>query len=178
MTDTATIPRTAGASALSGRPYPAAAVIDAERYWWHLARLRESRTRAQAAGHAWSLATAATHIAAALADNPPTAPDPGRDPAAWHGLAGYLGWLAMALDGAFCPGPEGDEPGDRAAREVWEHLAGTVTRSEFTAAWRPLGECLRQRAGLGGSQSDRDERDAFAAGQTAMVASAIIGAPW
>jgi len=59
MTETATIQGPAAATSLPGNPYPAAAVIDAERYWWHLARLRESRTREQAAGHAWSLATTA-----------------------------------------------------------------------------------------------------------------------
>lgn len=174
MTDTATIQGTAAATALSGRPYPAAAVIDAETYWWHLARLRESRTREQAAGHARSLATAAGHIAAALAGDPPAAPDPSRDTIAWHDLADYLDCLATALDSSsFCPCLCGAEE-----REVWEHPAATVTRREFTAAWRPVGEYLRRRAGLDGSQTGAGERDAFAAGQVVTVASAILGAPW
>ncbi len=172
MTDTATIQGTA--TALSGRPYPADAVIDAERYWWHLARLRESRTRAEAAGHAWSLATAAGRIAAALADDPPPAPDPSRDPAAWRDLDSYLNSLATALDRRLCPCTEA---GDHAARAAWEYLAGTVTRSEFATAWQPVGQRIEAPAAPCGDGAPTPSR-AFAAVQIAWAAAAVIAAPW
>jgi hypothetical protein len=65
-------------------------------------------------------------------------------------------------------------------RGGWADLAAARTRAEFAAAWRPVGERLRQRAGLDGSQAGGGEAEplAFAAGQVVTVAAVIIGAPW
>lgn len=178
MTQTATIPGAAGATALSGRPYPAAAVVDAERYWWHLARLREATTRAQAAGHAWSLAAAAGRIAAALASAPGTVPDPGRDPVAWHDLSVCLVRLAIALERDFTwAGCDPDDPGDGEAHREWKRLARTVTRAEFAAAWRPVSQSIETLAAPPEDGTPAALR-AFAAAQVARVAAAVTGAPW
>ena len=178
MTDTATIQRPADASALSGHPYPTAAVIDAETYWWHLARLRESRTRAQAAGHTWSLATAATHIAAALAGAPGTVPDPSRDPVAWHDLSACLVRLATALERDFTwTGCDPDDPDDGEAHREWKRLAHTVTRAEFAAAWRLVSQNIETLAAPREDGTPAPLR-AFAAAQVARVAAAVTSAPW
>jgi hypothetical protein len=169
--------------AMSGHSYPAAAVVDAEKYWWHLARLRESKTRAEAAQHTWSLAVAAAHIADVLTGNPA---DSSRNPAAWYDLTDYLDHLAMALDSDFfsTSPSNAEEPRDRKAGEAWEHLARAVTRREFAAAWHPFEEYLRQRAGLDASTGPDDGDDgqpllrAFAVAQVVKAAAAIIDAPW
>jgi hypothetical protein len=178
MTDTATIQGTAAATALSGRPYPAAAVIDAETYWWHLARLRESRTREQAAAHIRSLANAATHIADALASAPSTVPDPSRDPVAWHDLSVCLVRLATALERDFTwTGCDPDDPDDGEAHREWKRLAHTVTRSEFAAAWRPVSQNIEALAAPREDGTPAPLR-AFAAAQVARVAAAVTSAPW
>jgi hypothetical protein len=178
MTQTATIPGPAAATGLSGHPYPAAAVTDAETYWWHLGRLRESTTRTQAAGHAWSLAAAAGRIAAALPSAPGTVPDPSRDPVAWHDLSACLVRLAMALERDFTwAGCDPDDPGDGEAHREWKRLACTVTRAEFTAAWQPVSQNIETLAAPREDGTPAPLR-AFAAAQVARVAAAVTGAPW
>jgi hypothetical protein len=178
MTETATIPGAAGATALSGRPYPPTAVVDVERYWWHLARLRESRSRVQAAGHAWSLAAAAGRIAAALLGAPGTVPDPSRDPVAWHDLSICLVRLAMALERDFnWAGCDADDPGDGEAQRDWKRLAHTVTRAEFAAAWRPVSQDIETLAAPRDDGTPAALR-AFAAAQVDRVVAAVTGALW
>ena len=178
MTGTATNYGTAGATALSGRPYPPAAVVDAEKYWWHLARLPESRTRAEAAGHTWSLATAAARITAILASAPGTVPAPSRDPVAWHDLSVCLVRLALALERDFTwTGCDPDDPNDGEAHREWKRLAHTVARSEFTAAWQPVGQHIEALAAPREDGTPARLR-AFTAAQVAQVAAAVTAAPW
>lgn len=142
-------------AALSGHPYPPPAVIDAERYWWHLARLRESKTRHEAASHAWNLVNAADRISVVLAgdDTGEGARDTWADPWAWVSLAGYLACLASALDGS----PTGTG---------WKELGAARNREEFTAAWLPASQDIALR--LRG----------FAAAQVTQAAKAATEAPW
>jgi hypothetical protein len=119
--------------------------VEAEGYWWHLARLRESTTRELAAEHAQSLARTADHIAAALTGTPGTTPDTGRDPLAWTDLATYLTRLALALHGGRISPEDRWETSDGDYGE-WEDLAAAVTRREFAAAWHPIKEIVQQLA--------------------------------
>lgn len=155
-----------------------AALVDNERYWWHLALLRESRSRAEAARHAWSLTGAAARIASILAAAPAPGPDAGRDAVAWSDLSACLGHLAVALDGDHaCAGYAGGDPAGREAQQAWQRLAATITRSEFTAAWQPVGEGIRALAVPRGDGSPATLRE-FTATQVGWAAAAVTGAPW
>jgi hypothetical protein len=152
-----------------------AALLDTETYWWHLARLRESRSRAEAARHARSMAGAAARRYAVLA-GAPGAGD--RDPVAWFDLSVCLDRLAMALDRDFTwTGCDEDDPGDREAHQTWERLAATVARSEFTAAWQPVGRGIKALAAPRGDGSPAPLRE-FTATHVAWAAAAVTEAPW
>jgi hypothetical protein len=173
---TITVTTCTDATALSGQDYPELALVEAEGYWWHLARLRESVTREQAAGHALALARAADHIGGVLAGTAGAVPDTARDPLAWMDLATYLTRLAQALHGG-CLYPGGNRDASDGDHWEWEDLAAAATRREFAAAWYPIGENLRQLA----EQNEDDQSPrlrAFTAAQTARAAAAIIDAPW
>ena len=73
--------------------------------------------------------------------------------------------------------PDEDDPGDREAHQAWERLAATVTRSEFAAAWQPVGEGIKALAAPRGDGSPAPLRE-FTATQVAWAAAAIIDAPW
>jgi hypothetical protein len=151
-----------------------AALLDTETYWWHLARLRESRSRAEAAGHARCMAEVAARRHVVLAG----APGKGdRDPAAWHDLSVILDRLAMALDRDFTWTGREDGPRDREAHQAWERLAATVTRSDFAAAWRPVGEGIKALAVSCGEGSPAALRE-FTVTQVGWAAAAVIEAPW
>lgn len=152
-----------------------AALLDTETYWWHLAQLRESKSRSEAARRARCMAGVAARRHAALAGAPGTGD---RDPVAWHDLSVCLDRLAMALnrDLAWTGCDEG-HPGDHEAHRAWERLAATVTRSEFAAAWQPVGECIKALAAPPGDGSPAPLRE-FTATQVAWAAAAICEAPW
>lgn len=154
-----------------------AAAVDNEKYWWHLAVLRESRSRGEAARHAWSLTSAAARIASILAAAPAVGPD-ARDPVAWSDLSACLGRLAVALDGNVAwIGYADDDPADREAHQAWQRLARTATRSEFAAAWQPVAEGIKALAAPRGDGSPAVLRE-FTATQVAWAAEAITEAPW
>jgi hypothetical protein len=178
MTVTTTT-RATDPTGLSGHDYPQAAAVEAEGYWWHLARLRESTTRELAAEHAEALARAAGHIAAALAGTPGAEPDTATDPVAWTDLATYLTRLALALHGAqMNPGPH-DDPWQDSDEDyyAWEDLAGAAARREFAAAWQPVRENL-QRLAAPGENGAAPQVRAFTTAQVTRAAAAVLDAPW
>lgn len=142
----------------SGHTYPDAAKGEVQAYWWHLDALRGSRTRAEAARRAGNLAVAAGRTADALPAPGEGAGGTWADPRAWASLSVHLALLTLALDG----GPVGMPGG-------WANLAAARTRAEFSAAWQPVGECLRHR---------EPPQPAFAVAQVAKAAAVILGAPW
>jgi hypothetical protein len=152
-----------------------AALLDTETYWWHLARLRESRSRAEAASHARTMAAVAARRCAALNGTSGTGD---QDSAAWHDLSAVLDRLAMALnrDIAWTGCDEGDL-GDREAYRAWERLAAADTRSEFAAAWQPVGRDIKALAAPREDGSPAPLRE-FTATQVAWAAAAITEAPW
>jgi hypothetical protein len=178
---------TGARKARAGLPVPwhgfpdEASALEAERYWWHLARLRESRDRGEAVVHALALAGAAGRITAALRGAPPEEADAGTDPLAWADLCTYLTRLGCALgdDGVICPARwEADEQeafdGDE---DAWRDLADAVTPGEFAAAWYPIEQDIRARVAscLHGSPGPLR---AFTVGAVIQAAAAIIDAPW
>jgi anti-sigma regulatory factor (Ser/Thr protein kinase) len=171
-----TITSTTPAEALSGHKFPGPAAVRAEAFWWHLAALREAPTRERAAHHAQSLASAADHIAAALAGTPDAAPDTHRDPLAWTDIATYLTRLALALHGGhMSPDDMRETPGGEG--EDWKNLALAVTRREFAAAWQPIRQNLLELAALPGGDGGPRLR-AFTAAQVTRAAAAVVDAPW
>jgi hypothetical protein len=171
-----TITATTDVTALSGQDYPELALVEAEGYWWHLARLRESTSRENAAGHALALARAADHIGSALSGTAGAVPDTARDPLAWMDLATYLTRLAQALHGG-CLYPDGNRDASDGDHWEWEDLAAASTRKEFAAAWYPIAGNLRQLAEPG-EDGESPRLRAFTAAQAARAAAAIIDAPW
>jgi hypothetical protein len=181
-TETATT--TGNALSLAGHHYPeGAARAAAETYAdWRL-RLREAGSRREAAERAQSLAGAASLMAAALTGHPQAAEDTHADPVAWTDIATYTGGLATALRGDYVDS-------DRAIDECdgpyhgWTDLANALNRLEFAAAWYPLAQDLRDRAGLSGDSEDSERRKhheplrAFTAAQVIEAAAAVIDAPW
>jgi len=168
---------------LPGHGYTAVPAVDAERYWWHLARLREATSRNKAAEYANSLAAAADRIAAALSGAAETAPDTVTDPLAWADLSTFLARLSMALRGANVIPDDILDANDCPDYDSWEHLAQAMGRREFAAAWYPIGQYLRLHAGLDGSTGDDGDEDApelraFTVAQVIRAAAAIIDAPW
>ncbi len=157
--------------------------MDAERYWWHLARLREATSRGKAAEYAQSLAAAADRIAAALTGGAEAAADTATDPLAWADLSKFLASLAMALRGASVT-PDGIfDANDGPDCDSWKHLAQAAGRREFAAAWYPIGQYLRLHAGLDGGTGEDGDEDApelrtFTVAQVIRAAAAIIDAPW
>jgi hypothetical protein len=171
--------------AVSGHAYPETAKPVAETYSYQLGRLRGAVTRWEAAERAQSLAKSACAMAAVLTGDPEAAEDTHTDTLAWTDLATFLGSLAMALRGARVDPDDTFDAYDYPHYESWEHLAQAASRIEFAAAWYPLGQNLRQRAGLDGTARPDDEDDedapplrAFAAAQVVKAAAAIINAPW
>lgn len=171
MTVTVTDP----AQALSGHKYPALAAALAEGYWWHLAALRESTSRARAVHHVQALADAAIQIAAGLAGTPEAAEDTALDPVAWADIATYLLRLAVALAGDTV-GPEDTWEFSEADRGDWEDLAGATSRAEFAAAWYPIREHLRALAAY--ENGDGLLLRAFTVTQVTSVAASVIDAHW
>lgn len=172
--------------AVSGHAYPDWAVtVAAEAYWWHLDRLREARTRKEAADRAQRLAQAAGRIAATLTGHPQAAPDTHADPLAWTDISTLVGALAIALGGTRIDHGSYPDALD-GPYDGWEDLAGAATRREFAAAWYPFTQEFRQRAGLDGTAAPDDETEgdgelalrAFAVAQVTRAAAAIIDAPW
>lgn len=152
-----------------------AALVDTETYWWHLARLRESRSRAEAALHTRSVAGVAARRHATLADAPGTGD---RDPAAWHDLSALLDRLAIALNQAITwTGCDEDDRADREAHWAWERLSNAVTRSEFAAAWEPVGQGIKALAALRADGSPVPLHE-FTVTQVVWAAAAVIDAPW
>jgi hypothetical protein len=178
--------KAAAAQARAGLPVPChgfpdeASALQAERYWWHLARLREARDRCETVVHTAALADAAGRIAAALRGAPPEAADAGTDPLAWADLCTYLTRLGCALDGGGTVSPaqwEADEPeafdGDQ---DAWHDLADAATPGEFAAAWYPIQQNIRDRAASRPDGSPGLLR-AFTVGAVIQAAAAIIDSP-
>ena len=152
-----------------------AALLDTETYWWHLARLRESRSRAEAARHARCMAGVAARRCDALNGTPGTGD---QDPAAWCDLSAVLERLAMALNRDITwTGYDEDDPGGREAHRAWERLAAADTRSEFSVAWQLVGRDIKALAAPRGNGSPAALRE-FTVIQVAWAASAITDAPW
>jgi hypothetical protein len=152
-----------------------AAILDTETYWWHLARLRKSKSRAEAARHARSMAGVAARRCAALAGAPGVGD---RDPVAWSDLSACLVRLAMALERDFTwTGCDPDDPADGVAHRAWKRLAHTITRSDFTVAWQPVGEDIEALAAAREDGSPALLRE-FTATQVAWAAAAVTEAPW
>jgi hypothetical protein len=107
----------------TGARVPGGTPVDAERYWWHLARLREATSRAKASEYAASLASAADRIAASLSGAPEAAPDTATDPLAWADLSTFLTSLALALRGAQVTPEYTFDANDGPDYDSWEHLA-------------------------------------------------------
>ena len=172
MTDTATADT---AQALSGHRYPALAAVKAEGYWWHLAALRESTSRARAVHHVQALADAADQIAAGLTGTPEAAEDTALDPLAWTDIATYLIRLTVALRGGTA-GPEDTWEFSEADRGDWEDLAAAPGRVEFAAAWYPIREHLRALAAY--ADGEGLVLRAFTVAQVTSAAAAVIDAHW
>jgi len=100
-----------------------------------------------------------------------------RDPVAWFEVSVCLDRLAMALDRDFTWADCDEDDGDREERRAWERLAATVTRSEFAAAWQPVGRGIKALAAPRGDGSPAPLRE-FTATQVAWAAAAITEAPW
>ena len=172
-----------GAAVPGGPPggaCPPEVVISVETYWWHLARARESRTRAEAAKRAWAMAAAAGRVHVILSGTPGAVPDVERDPLAWHDLSVLLGRLAMALDRDLSwawVGCAADDSASCGACRASQGLAATVSRAEFAAAWPLVWRGLAALAASGGNGEPPWLRG-FTAVQVEWAASAVIGAPW
>jgi hypothetical protein len=151
-----------------------AALLDTETYWWHLARLRESRSRAEAAAHARAMAGVAGRRYAVLAG---TRGAGDRDPGAWFELAVYLDRLTMALDQDFTWTSGEDGPEDGEERRSWERLAAASTCGEFAVAWQLVGERIKALAAPRADGSPAPLRE-FTANQVTWAGVAVTCAPW
>ena len=163
------------AYALSGHKYPALAAPVAEGYWWHLAALRESTTRALAVRHVQALADAASQIAAGLVGTPEAAQDTALDPVAWTDIATYLIRLAAAL-AVDAYGPEDTWEFSEGDYDDWRDLAVATSRQEFAAAWHPIARHLNTLTAC--EDGDGLLLRAFTVTQVTSAAAAAIDAHW